>query len=112
MEKTFKFRITEVVEKELEKDNETITKYVVYVLEQKRGLFWKRLWGSYDYDEDSLDEDSLDWCCGYFNTIEKAKERAQWEVDQWIRRVKVKQKKDDLKTTVNIISNFEIKGKV
>lgn len=105
MEKTFKFRITEVVEKELEEDNETITKYVVYVLQQKRGLFWKRLWGSYD-------EDSLDWCCSYFNTIEKAKERAQWEVDQWIRRAKVKQKKDELKTTVNIISNFELTGKV
>lgn len=79
---------------------------MVYVLEQKRGLFWKRLGGWWE------DEGELDWICQYFRTIEEAKKRAQWEVDQWVRRAKIKQKKDELKTAVNIISNFEITAKV
>lgn len=95
-QKTFKFRISEVTEKYLSSyDNETITEVVRYKLEEKDGLFWVKIYP--------------DWRGGeYFNTIEGAKNQAQIEVNNEIRALKKKKLKEELKTTIKIISNFEI----
>lgn len=104
MEKVFRFRIVEEVRHRLAEDLETIESVSSYRLYQKVPWIlgnWQRVYHS--YNENGYD---------YFISVEAAKERALEVVENWKQYQKElnaeKKHKDELKTTVKIVLDFEI----
>ncbi len=98
-EKVFTFRIVEITNKYLCKDNKTIKSYNTYKVYEK--VPWYKSWSGWFELGINL--------CDEFSTIEEAEEVARHYVHEWERDYMLDKKRKELKTTTKIIREFDIK---
>lgn len=98
-EKVFTFRIVEITNKYLCKDNKTIESFNTYKVYEK--VPWYNSWSGWQ-------ELSMNFSCE-FSTIKEAEEVAREYVRNWERDYMLDKKRNELKTTTKIIREFDVK---
>ena len=98
-EKVFTFRIVEITNKYLCKDNKTIESFNTYKVYEK--VPWYNSWSGWL-------ELGMNFC-DEFDTLAEAEEVARHYVYEWERDYMLDKKRNELKTTTKIIREFDVK---